>query len=160
QVPPLRGGARLQAELLELRSPAAVGDDARRGRDPFEKRRCHGRNISQNFSEIYQNGVDLLRAWDLRSSGRTGARVRSVHCIKHMFTSTYKPLEVLTAEQVAFIDRYSMRILEEIGLVFREPRAVEVLVRAGARHDERSGRIRIPEALVREAVRRAPHEFT
>ena len=76
-----------------------------------------------------------------------------------MFTSAFAPYKVLSEPQVETIDRYSLRILAEIGLVFRDPRAVEILVRAGARQDPATGRIHIPEALVRSAVEKAPHEF-
>lgn len=76
-----------------------------------------------------------------------------------MYRSSYSPLRILNDEQVTFIDRYSIRILEEIGLVFRDSRAVDILLRAGARQDPSTQRIYIPEALVRSSLQMAPKEF-
>jgi len=76
-----------------------------------------------------------------------------------MFTSRFPPLRVLGDAQVEFIHRYSLRILAEIGLVFRDPRAVEILLAAGARQDSTTGRIHIPETLVRSSLERAPRQF-
>src|SRR6059036_2450563 len=64
-----------------------------------------------------------------------------------MFTSRFTPLQVLGDAQVEFIHRYSLRILDEIGLIFRDARAVDILLGAGARRDPANGRIHIPEAL-------------
>src|SRR5213594_2243480 len=76
-----------------------------------------------------------------------------------MFSSVYAPLKVLGDSQVEFIHRYSVRILEEIGLIFRDPRAVEILLRAGARQDPSNQRIYISEELVRSSVAKSPREF-
>jgi trimethylamine---corrinoid protein Co-methyltransferase len=73
-----------------------------------------------------------------------------------MFSRVFGPFNVLTESQVEFIHRYSIRILEEIGLIFRDPRAVEILLRAGARQDPINQRIYISEELVRSSLERAP----
>ena len=77
-----------------------------------------------------------------------------------MFRRAYQPLKVLSESQVEFIHRYSMRILQEIGIVFRDPRAVEILLRAGAKQDPVNQRIYISEELLRSSLEKAPHEFT
>ena len=77
-----------------------------------------------------------------------------------MFTRAYQPLKVLSESQIEFIHRYSMRILQEIGIVFRDPRAVEILVRAGAKQDPVNQRIYISEELLRSSLEQAPREFT
>lgn len=76
-----------------------------------------------------------------------------------MFSRVFGPFNVLTESQVEFIHRYSIRILVEIGLIFRDPRAVEILLRAGARQDPINQRIYISEELVRSSLERAPGEF-
>src|SRR5438093_6562959 len=76
-----------------------------------------------------------------------------------MFTSRFTPLQVLADAQVEFIHRYSLRILDEIGLIFRDARAVDILLRAGARRDPANGRIHIPEALVLSSLEKAPRQF-
>ena len=76
-----------------------------------------------------------------------------------MFSRAYEPLKVLSDPQVEFIHRYSMRILQEIGLVFRDPRAVEILLRAGATQNSVNQRIHISEELLRSSLERAPSEF-
>ena len=67
--------------------------------------------------------------------------------------------EPMDAEQIARIDDASMTILEEVGVVFRDPIAVEDWRRAGA--DIRDGdRIHLDRALVRELIASIPETFT
>ncbi|MGB0410112.1 MAG: trimethylamine methyltransferase family protein [Pikeienuella sp.] len=67
--------------------------------------------------------------------------------------------EPMDVEQIARIDDASMTILEEVGVVFRDPIAVEDWRRAGA--DIRDGdRIHLDRALVRELIASIPETFT
>jgi len=72
----------------------------------------------------------------------------------------FKPLEVLSADQVAAIDEASLHLLQEIGIEFMGPAARDLLRRAGAAVDDDSGLVRIPRELVREALKTAPPRFT
>lgn len=67
--------------------------------------------------------------------------------------------EPLTPEQVGKIDDASMAILEDVGVVFRDPVAIEDWRRAGA--DIRDGdRVHLDRGLVRELIATIPESFT
>jgi trimethylamine--corrinoid protein Co-methyltransferase len=67
---------------------------------------------------------------------------------------------VLRPEQVEAIHDASLRILEEIGMDFLHPEALEILGRAGAEVEPGGQRVRLDRGLVTEAVAQAPSEFT
>lgn len=69
-------------------------------------------------------------------------------------------LSVLSRGEIESIDSATMQVLEGIGVNVREPRALRLLVGAGARREGTTERIRIPESLIREAVRSAPKSWT
>ena len=67
--------------------------------------------------------------------------------------------EPMDAEQVARIDEASMAILEEVGVVFRDPQAIADWKAAGA--DVRDGdRVHLDRGLVRERIATIPETFT
>jgi trimethylamine--corrinoid protein Co-methyltransferase len=66
--------------------------------------------------------------------------------------------EPMSEEQVQRIDRASMDILEEVGVVFRDPIALQDWKRAGA--DVRGERVHLDRGLVRELIRSIPSGFT
>jgi trimethylamine--corrinoid protein Co-methyltransferase len=68
--------------------------------------------------------------------------------------------EVLSPTEVRKIDAASMDILENVGLRVGLQRARDAFRGAGAAVDETSRAVRIPEAVVRSAVERAPASFT
>ena len=72
----------------------------------------------------------------------------------------YRPLEVLADEQIEAIHDASMRILEEVGMDFLHPEALEILGAAGADVETGSQRVRFDRGLIEEAVARAPSQFT
>jgi trimethylamine--corrinoid protein Co-methyltransferase len=67
-------------------------------------------------------------------------------------------VEPMSPEQVEKIDDASMGILEEVGVVFRDPVALEDWKRAGA--DVRGERVHLDRGLVRELVASVPSELT
>ncbi len=75
-------------------------------------------------------------------------------------TNPYPPMEILSADQLESIHLTSLRILEELGIEFMSPRAVEVFRRAGARIDASSGLVCLDRGLVEQALRSAPSFFT
>lgn len=77
-----------------------------------------------------------------------------------MITNSYQKLRVLSSAQADLIHEYSLRILNEIGVVFREPRAIDALDRAGANVDRISNRVRIPPRLIKDALEKCPERFT
>ncbi|MCP8895137.1 trimethylamine methyltransferase family protein [Shinella daejeonensis] len=66
--------------------------------------------------------------------------------------------ELMDAEHVARIDDASMSILEEVGVVFRDPIALEDWKRAGA--DVRGERVHLDRNLVRELISTIPAGWT
>ncbi len=67
-------------------------------------------------------------------------------------------MEPMDAEQVEKIDNASMSILEDVGVVFRDPIALEDWKRVGA--DVRGETVHLDRALVRELIATIPSSFT
>ena len=67
-------------------------------------------------------------------------------------------VEPMTPEQVEKIDKASMDILEEVGVVFRDPVAIADWTRAGA--DVRGDRVHLDRGLVRELISTIPSDIT
>jgi trimethylamine--corrinoid protein Co-methyltransferase len=74
-------------------------------------------------------------------------------------TNPFRPIEILSADQVEAIHRASLRILAEIGLEVLGDRTLDVLARAGARVDRVTRNVRLDPAQVEELVALAPGEF-
>jgi trimethylamine--corrinoid protein Co-methyltransferase len=74
--------------------------------------------------------------------------------------SPYRPLEVLTPEQVEMISDAAFRILEEVGMDFLHPEALAILAKAGAAVTPGSQRVRLDRGLITAALASAPAEFT
>ncbi|GAB5471515.1 MAG: trimethylamine methyltransferase family protein [Rhodospirillales bacterium] len=72
----------------------------------------------------------------------------------------YKPIDVLTDEQLEAIHQTSLSILEEIGMDFLHPAALELLAKAGAEVTPGSTRVRLDRGLVLEAIKTVPSEVT
>ncbi len=66
--------------------------------------------------------------------------------------------ELMDAEQVARIDAASMDILENVGVVFRDPIALDDWRRAGAKID--GDRVYLDRGLVRDLIKTIPEIFT
>ena len=71
----------------------------------------------------------------------------------------FKPLELISADEVERIHNASLRVLSEIGMNFLLPEAVEILRTAGATSDD-GVRVRFPPEMVTESVALAPSTFT
>lgn len=74
-----------------------------------------------------------------------------------MWTNTLKPYDILSEEQVAQIHDQAILILDEIGVDFLHPRAIEVFQRAGLRIEE--NRVRFERAFVEEQMKKVPASF-
>jgi trimethylamine---corrinoid protein Co-methyltransferase len=72
----------------------------------------------------------------------------------------FRPIEILTADQLEAIHRASLRILREIGVEVLGAAAIDVLARAGATVDLDRRLVRLDDGLVEELVARAPARFT
>ena len=67
-------------------------------------------------------------------------------------------VEPMSAEQIEKIDSASMGILEDVGVVFRDPIALEDWKRAGA--DVRGETVHLDRGMVRELIASIPSSFT
>jgi len=72
----------------------------------------------------------------------------------------FRPVEILSADQVEAIHRASLRILAEIGMEVLGDRALDAFARAGAHVDRVSRSVRLDPGQVEELVALAPREFT
>lgn len=72
--------------------------------------------------------------------------------------NTDKPTEPLTEEGIQAVHEGAMRILEEIGIEFLNPEAVEILAKAGCIVED--GNVRMGRDLVMETLKGVPRSFT
>ena len=100
----------------------------------------------------------------VRANRRNSPRRRRERSIKQLPwrlpTNPYRPIEVLSADQLESIHDASLRVLEELGIEFMSPEALDVLARAGAEVDRASGVVRFDRGLIAEWIDKAPAEIT
>jgi trimethylamine---corrinoid protein Co-methyltransferase len=75
-------------------------------------------------------------------------------------TNPYRPMEVLSADQIESIHLTSLRILEELGIEVMSASARAVLRSAGADVDETTGTVRVEPGMVEKALSTTPATFT
>jgi len=75
------------------------------------------------------------------------------------FTRKFKPLEVLTEEKIEAIHRGTLDVLQETGIRFESEKALRICEENGCIVDHDQMRVRFPEALVEEAIRKCPSSF-
>jgi len=75
------------------------------------------------------------------------------------FTRKLKPLEILTEEQIEAIHRATLDVLRETGVRFESDWALDFFKRNGCKVDYDSMRVRFPEGLVEECLRKAPSSY-
>jgi trimethylamine---corrinoid protein Co-methyltransferase len=71
----------------------------------------------------------------------------------------YRPVEILSADEVETLHRASLRILAEIGIEVLGDRALDLLAGAGASVDRETRRVRFDPTHVEELVAKAPSTF-
>jgi len=102
----------------------------------------------ENLGKVRRGGRDARR--ELRSD-------RTTHMLPALKRNI--PLvEPMSRDQVEKIDNASMEILEEVGVIFRDPIALEDWKQAGAKVD--GERVYLDRALVRELISTIPSSFT
>lgn len=74
------------------------------------------------------------------------------------YRNPYKPIEVLSEEQIEALHDASLRILEEIGIDFLDEQARTRLKNAGAKVEAGSQRVRFDRGMVLELVAQVPSE--
>ena len=75
------------------------------------------------------------------------------------FTRNFKPLEIVTEEQVARIHRGILDVLRETGVRFESEWALGFLKEHGCKVGFENHRVRFPEGLVEECLRKCPSSF-
>ena len=76
------------------------------------------------------------------------------------FKNTLKPITIMTPEAEEKVHRATLAILRDQGVVFEEPRAIELFRKARVKIDEAEGRVFFPPEFVEEQIRKAPSQFT
>lgn len=138
-------GCRIRDDRLQnpdLRVPGSVGFTQPRAAGPGDHRKMESRR---------------------RREGGRGRRAAPTHLRQlpwRAVRNPYAPMEMLTADQLEAIHLTSLRILEELGIELRSPRACAIMRAAGAQVDDTSGMVRIDRALVERALATAPRSFT
>jgi trimethylamine---corrinoid protein Co-methyltransferase len=77
---------------------------------------------------------------------------------KRKLRRCFKPMELISADEVEAIHRASLRVLAEIGMDFLLPEARDVLKKAGAKVV--GERVTFDPAMIEETIAHAPSEFT
>src|SRR4029078_13291900 len=97
-----------------------------------------------------------------RSGGRAARQAARLHAVAEKVpfsTRIMAPFEVLSDEGIELIEHNADRILQEVGIEFRDPEALATLKAGGA--DVDGERVRLPSGMCRETVRAtAPKAFT
>jgi len=75
------------------------------------------------------------------------------------FTRRFKPLEILTEEEVEAIHTGTLSVLRKTGVRFESKRALKLFEKNGCQVDYKDNRVRFPEGLVEECLRKAPSSF-
>ncbi len=73
--------------------------------------------------------------------------------------NSFKPIEVLDADQLMAVHEASMGLLEETGIEFMGAAARRVFQSAGAEVDDATGLVRLPRELVQTSLAFAPSSF-
>lgn len=76
------------------------------------------------------------------------------------FNRTFKPLEILTDEQVASLHRGTLHVLETTGVRFESQKALDLFEKNGCHVDRENKRVRFPAGVVETCLRSCPSSFT
>jgi trimethylamine---corrinoid protein Co-methyltransferase len=71
----------------------------------------------------------------------------------------FKPVDLLSADELESIHRASLQVLQELGMDFLHPEAKAILKDVGADVDPSSDRVRFDPALVEAQIGKAPRSF-
>ncbi|HNB29067.1 MAG TPA: trimethylamine methyltransferase family protein, partial [Alphaproteobacteria bacterium] len=71
----------------------------------------------------------------------------------------YRPIELLSADQVEAIHRAALKLLRETGIEVMQEPARKILKAAGAEVDPANDRVRLDPDLVESAIAKAPASF-
>ena len=75
------------------------------------------------------------------------------------FERGFKPLEMLTEEQVEAIHRATLQVVDGTGIRVEHDEALKLLEKNGCRVDSEKRRVRFPPGLVEDCLRKCPSSF-
>ena len=75
-------------------------------------------------------------------------------------SNPYKPIAVLSADQIEQIHQASLEVIETLGADIWCDEALDIFAAAGAEVDRPNRHVRIDRAIIEDAVAKAPAEFT
>ncbi|MBC8254669.1 MAG: trimethylamine methyltransferase family protein [Ardenticatenia bacterium] len=75
------------------------------------------------------------------------------------FTRRFRPLEILTEEEIEGIHRAALDVLRETGVTFENERALNLFEQNDCIVDYEEKRVRLPPGLVEECIRQAPSTY-
>jgi trimethylamine--corrinoid protein Co-methyltransferase len=75
------------------------------------------------------------------------------------FTRKFRPLEILAEEEVEAIHRGTLEVLSVTGVRMEHERALKLFEKNGCKVDRDQMRVRIPQGLVEECLRKTPSNF-
>ena len=75
-------------------------------------------------------------------------------------SNPFQPFEIFSQDQIESIHHASLRVLQETGMDFQLPEAVDILLEAGADVAPDGVRVRMDPAFVMEKIATAPSDFT
>ena len=75
------------------------------------------------------------------------------------FTRNFKPLEILTEEQIEAIHRGTLAVLENTGVRFKSDKVLKLFQKNGCMVDHDNMKVKFPPALVEECLRKCPSGF-
>ena len=91
---------------------------------------------------------------------RRAARVGGLHQLPwRSVVNPYRPMEVVSEDQIEMIHQASLRILEEIGMDFMHPEAKAILAKEGVKITPGSDRVRLDRGLVMEKMKTVRRTF-
>ncbi len=93
-------------------------------------------------------------------SARRRKRGELVQAPWQQMRSRFKPLAIISDDEVEAVHGAALRILEEVGVRCGVPEARALLAHAGARVDEATGLVRLGRDIVEDALRHVPSTLT
>jgi len=98
-----------------------------------------------------------------RTRERKARRKPSLSWTKMSFqqlTNPVAPVNWVSQEKLDKLHEASMWILENVGMAFMDPQALDIWEKAGAKVDHKEERVWVDRGLLMEAVAKAPSQFT
>ena len=102
----------------------------------------------------------MARSSRRQASRRRGGSAGIQQLPWRQIRNPYRPIEVLSADQVEAIHEASLQILEEIGIEFMSDRALDLLSEGGAEVDRATQVVRFDRGLIAELIAKVPSEVT